>query len=163
VRKAQIFFGTQRLRESLQKDTGVSYERLIEILGANVPDPHEFRSPVPFLSIKLRLLYLSRASLRPLENLYKTYLSRMLATRRGPDLLHLLNQCIRDEQRCLAETPELALDGPALLLAALADPKRVRSTGITGLMESRVMTEVFMSEQERLLIETAIAYYRDFE
>ena len=87
----------------------------------------------------------------------------MLATRRGPDLLHLFTQCIRDEQRCFAECPGLPLDEPALLLAALADPKRVRSTGITALMESRVMTEVFMSEQERLLIETAIAYYRDFE
>jgi nucleoside diphosphate kinase len=163
VREAQIFLGAQRLRESLQKNTGVSYERLMEILDANVPDPHEFRSPVPFLRIKLRLLYRSRASLQPLENLYKTYLSRMLATRRGPELLRLFTQCIRDEQRCFAECPGLPLDEPALVLAALADPKRVRSAGVTALLDSKVMKEVFMSEQERLLIETAIAYYRDFE
>jgi hypothetical protein len=30
-------------------------------------------------------------------------------------------------------------------------------------MGSKVMKEVFMLEQERLFIETAIAYYRDFE
>jgi nucleoside diphosphate kinase len=162
VREAQIFFGAQRLRESLQ-NAGVSYERLIEILDVNVPDPHEFRSPVPFLRIKLRLLYLSRVSLQPLENLYKAYLSRMLATRRGPELLHLFTQCIQDEQRFFAECPGLSLDEPARVLVALVDPKRVRSAGVTALFDSRVTKEVFMSEQERLLIETAIAYYRDFD
>ena len=48
------------------------------------------------------------------------------------------------------------------LLLALANPKRVRSAGIESLLESKEMKKVFMSEQERLLMETAIAYYRDF-
>ena len=94
VREAQIFLGRQRLLDSMRTDTGTSYERLVEILDANVPDSREFRFPVVFLQIKLRLLYLSRASLQRLESVYKSYLSKMLATSRGPELLQLFTQCI---------------------------------------------------------------------
>jgi nucleoside diphosphate kinase len=163
VREAQIFFGAQRFNEAIRKEMGIPLERLVEVLYSNVPNLQEFRSPVVLLKIKLRLLYLSHTSLQPLENLYRKYLPIMLATHRGPELLRLFTNCIRDEQRCWGESFGLLLDEPASVLAALADPKRVRSTGIEALMGSKVMKEVFMSEQERLLIETAIAYYRDFE
>jgi hypothetical protein len=163
VREAPIFFGAQRLGEAIQKDASVTYERLVEIIDANVPNSQEFRSPVVFLRIKLRLLYLSRANLRPLENLYKSYLLKMSAATRGPELLQLFTQCIRDEQRYFVESPGLPSDELASLLEALANPKQVRSTGIENLLESKEIKKVFMAEQERLLMETAIAYYRDFE
>jgi len=57
----------------------------------------------------------------------------------------------------------LPLDELASLLAALANSKQVRSTGIENLLQSKEIKKVFMTEQERLLMETAIAYYRDFE
>jgi hypothetical protein len=116
-----------------------------------------------FLQIKLRLLYLSRANLGPLENLYKSYLLKMSAATRGPELLQLFTQCIRDEQKYFTDSPGLALDELASLLSALANPKQVRSTGIENLLQSKEIKKVFMTEQERLLMETAIAYYRDFE
>jgi hypothetical protein len=74
LREAQIFFGAQRVRDAIRKDRGISCERLVEVIDASVPNSQEFRSPIVFFQIKLRLLYLSRANLGPLENLYKSYL-----------------------------------------------------------------------------------------
>jgi hypothetical protein len=101
LREAQIFFGAQRVRDAIRKDRGISCERLVEVIDASVPNSQEFRSPIVFFQIKLRLLYLSRANLGPLENLYKSYLLKMSAATRGPELLQLFTQCIRDEQNTL--------------------------------------------------------------
>lgn len=162
IREARIFFGTRRLHAAIRRNGSTSYERLVDVLDANVSDSQEFRSPIIFLRIKLRLLYLSRTDLQPLETIYKRHLTALLSTRCGPELLWRLTQCTRDEQRYFAESDSL-LDEVASALLELSDPKRFRSTGITELMKSDVMETVYMSEQERLLFETAIAYYRDFD
>jgi hypothetical protein len=85
-----------------------------------------------------------------------------LATKNGPELLRLLTQCIEAERQCFEALSGTPMDDAAAVLHALTDPVCVRSTGIEALMRLTIMSQVFMSEQERLLVETAIAYYRDF-
>ena len=86
----------------------------------------------------------------------------MLITRYAPELLRLLTHCIDEERQCFNERSGRPVDEAGAILHALIDPARVRSNGIEILMKSPIMSQVILSEQEGLLFETAIAYYRDF-
>lgn len=162
VREAKIFFGEQRLREAIRREKGFSCSDLIEVLDAFAPDPREFRSSVVFVKVKSRLRYMSQSAPQELQTIYQDCLSKMLITRYAPELLRLLTQCIDEERQCFKERSGHPVDEAVAILHALIDPARVRSTGIEILMKSPIMSQVILSEQERLLFETAIAYYREF-
>jgi hypothetical protein len=132
------------------------------VLDAFAPDSREFRSTVVLVKVKGRLRYMSQSAPQELQTIYQDCLSKMLITRYAPELLRLLTRCIDEERQCFKEKSGRPLDEPGTILHALIDPARIRSTGIEILMKSPIMSQVILSEQERLLFETAIAYYRDF-
>lgn len=164
VRESILFFGTDRfinlLKEKEKKE--VDYKKIKTLIDIIIPDQKEFRFPLISVLLRLRVLINCNNTGGYVYEFYYQWKKVFNKTYLGKNLLELYTSFLMEEVNMLSKYKDsIRLEDVEIF--SMMNSKINSDVDIEKLILKFKIQDVFISEQEKLVLESGIWYYRDVE